>query len=76
MASRLTVKPEMVVIADMIGDRDQQIYKEQNSTLNWWLEFGTLRLAWVTVMYFFQLPSGRCRMITRRSSRRASRRLT
>ena len=32
MASRLTVTPEMVVIADMIGDRDQQIYKEQNST--------------------------------------------
>ena len=32
MASRLTVRPEMVVIADMIGDRDQQIYKEQNST--------------------------------------------
>ena len=31
MAGRLTVKPEMVVIADMIGDRDQQIYKEQNS---------------------------------------------
>ncbi len=32
MASRLTVVPEMVVIADMIGDRDQQIFKEQNST--------------------------------------------
>ena len=32
MAGRLTVKPEMVVIADMVGDRDQQIYKEQNST--------------------------------------------
>jgi glutaminyl-peptide cyclotransferase len=32
MASRLTVTPEMVVIADMIGDRDLQIYKEQNST--------------------------------------------
>jgi hypothetical protein len=32
LASRLTVAPEMVVIADMIGDRDQQIYKEQNST--------------------------------------------
>jgi len=32
MAGRLTVKPEMVVIADMIGDRDQQLYKEQNSS--------------------------------------------
>jgi Zn-dependent M28 family amino/carboxypeptidase len=32
LASRLTVNPEMVIIADMIGDRDQQIYKEQNST--------------------------------------------
>jgi len=31
MAGRLTVRPEMVVIADMIGDRDQQLYKEQNS---------------------------------------------
>jgi glutaminyl-peptide cyclotransferase len=31
MVGRLTVKPEMVVIADMIGDRDQQLYKEQNS---------------------------------------------
>ena len=32
LASRLTVVPEMVVIADMIGDRDQQIFKERNST--------------------------------------------
>jgi glutaminyl-peptide cyclotransferase len=32
MANRLTVVPEMVVVADMIGDRDQQIYKEHNST--------------------------------------------
>jgi glutaminyl-peptide cyclotransferase len=32
MAGRLTVKPAMVVVADMIGDRDQQIYKELNST--------------------------------------------
>ena len=32
MASRLTVTPEMVVIADMVGDRDLQLYKERNST--------------------------------------------
>jgi hypothetical protein len=32
MASKLLVKPEMVIIADMIGDSDQQIYKERNST--------------------------------------------
>ena len=32
MAERLTVRPEMVVIADMIGDRDQQIYQERNSS--------------------------------------------
>jgi glutaminyl-peptide cyclotransferase len=32
MASRLTVTPAMVVIADMVGDRDLQLYKEQNST--------------------------------------------
>jgi hypothetical protein len=32
MAQNLEVAPEMVVIADMIGDADQQIYKERNST--------------------------------------------
>lgn len=32
MASRLTVKPAMAVVVDMIGDRDQQIFKERNST--------------------------------------------
>jgi glutaminyl-peptide cyclotransferase len=32
MASRLTAMPEMVVVVDMIGDRDQELYKEQNST--------------------------------------------
>ncbi len=31
-ANNLSVKPEAVIIADMIGDADQQIYKEQNST--------------------------------------------
>jgi hypothetical protein len=32
MAENLKVTPEMVVVADMIGDADQQIYKERNST--------------------------------------------
>ncbi len=32
MAENLNVTPEMVVVADMIGDADQQIYKERNST--------------------------------------------
>jgi hypothetical protein len=32
MAENLDVIPEMVVVADMIGDADQQIYKERNST--------------------------------------------
>lgn len=32
MAQTLNAKPEMVVIADMIGDADQQIFKERNST--------------------------------------------
>jgi hypothetical protein len=32
MAENLEVTPEMVVIADMIGDAEQQIYKERNST--------------------------------------------
>jgi Zn-dependent M28 family amino/carboxypeptidase len=31
-AQQLTSRPEAVIIADMIGDADQQIYKEQNST--------------------------------------------
>jgi glutaminyl-peptide cyclotransferase len=32
MAENLTVMPEEVIIADMIGDADQQIYKERNSS--------------------------------------------
>ncbi len=31
-AEQLAIKPAAVIIADMIGDADQQIYKEQNST--------------------------------------------
>jgi Zn-dependent M28 family amino/carboxypeptidase len=32
MAENLSVTPQFVVVADMVGDADQQIYKEQNST--------------------------------------------
>lgn len=32
MARTLRVQPEMVVIVDMVGDADQQIYREKNST--------------------------------------------
>lgn len=32
MADKLQINPEMVIVVDMIGDRDQQIYKEQTST--------------------------------------------
>lgn len=32
MASTLDVHPELVVVVDMIGDADQQIYREQTST--------------------------------------------
>ncbi len=32
MATSLSVKPEMVIVVDMIGDADQQIYQERNST--------------------------------------------
>ena len=32
MAGHLEIVPEFVVIVDMIGDADQQIFKEQNST--------------------------------------------
>jgi glutaminyl-peptide cyclotransferase len=31
MAQHLTITPEYVIIVDMIGDADQQIYREQNS---------------------------------------------
>jgi Zn-dependent M28 family amino/carboxypeptidase len=31
MASRLTIIPEFVIVVDMVGDRDQQIYYERNS---------------------------------------------
>lgn len=32
MANTLTIRPEMVIIVDMIGDADQQIYRERTST--------------------------------------------
>jgi Zn-dependent M28 family amino/carboxypeptidase len=32
MAENLTINPESVVVVDMIGDADQQLYYEQNST--------------------------------------------
>ena len=32
MARSLTIRPEKVIVVDMIGDRDQQIYKERTST--------------------------------------------
>ena len=31
MAEHLTVRPEFVIVVDMIGDAEQQIYKERNS---------------------------------------------
>ena len=35
MAQQLKVKPEAVIVVDMIGDADQQIYFEQNSNREW-----------------------------------------
>jgi len=32
LANNLAVKPEMVIVVDMIGDADQQIYQERTST--------------------------------------------
>lgn len=32
LAANLKVQPQFVIVADMIGDADQQIYKERNST--------------------------------------------
>jgi glutaminyl-peptide cyclotransferase len=33
MASQLTIDPEFVIVVDMVGDRDQQIYYDRNSDL-------------------------------------------
>jgi glutaminyl-peptide cyclotransferase len=35
MAQNLTVRPEAVIVVDMIGDADQQIYYERNSDPAW-----------------------------------------
>jgi len=35
MADNLTVTPEVVIVVDMIGDADQQIYYERNSNIEW-----------------------------------------
>jgi glutaminyl-peptide cyclotransferase len=35
MAQNLTVRPEVVIVVDMIGDADQQIYYERNSDPVW-----------------------------------------
>jgi len=35
MAENLTLRPEVVVVADMVGDADQQIYYEKNSDPEW-----------------------------------------
>ncbi len=35
MAENLVVKPEVVIVVDMVGDADQQIYYEKNSDRGW-----------------------------------------
>jgi glutaminyl-peptide cyclotransferase len=35
MAENLTVKPEVVIVVDMVGDADQQIYYDKNSDPGW-----------------------------------------
>jgi glutaminyl-peptide cyclotransferase len=35
MAQHLQVKPEVVIVVDMIGDADQQIYYDRNSNAQW-----------------------------------------
>jgi glutaminyl-peptide cyclotransferase len=35
MAQHLTVKPEVVIVVDMVGDADQQIYYDRNSNTLW-----------------------------------------
>jgi len=35
MAQHLTLKPEAVIVVDMVGDADQQIYYDRNSNTQW-----------------------------------------
>jgi Zn-dependent M28 family amino/carboxypeptidase len=35
MAENMTITPEVVIVVDMIGDADQQIYYERNSNIEW-----------------------------------------
>ena len=35
MAQHLTIKPEVVIVVDMVGDADQQIYYDGNSNTQW-----------------------------------------
>lgn len=35
MAQHLTIRPQVVIVVDMIGDADQQIYYDRNSNMEW-----------------------------------------
>ncbi len=35
MAENLTIQPKVVIVVDMVGDADQQLYLEQSSTPTW-----------------------------------------
>jgi Zn-dependent M28 family amino/carboxypeptidase len=35
MAEKLTIQPKVVIVVDMVGDADQQLYLEQSSTTTW-----------------------------------------
>jgi Zn-dependent M28 family amino/carboxypeptidase len=35
MAQHLSIKPEVVIVVDMVGDADQQVYFERNSNAEW-----------------------------------------
>ena len=74
MAENLNVTPEMVVVADMIGDADQQIYKERNSTPELISVFGASPPTWAMSGTSSRSISGRSWTIMYPSWRRASRR--
>ena len=61
---------------DMVGDRDQQIYKEQNSTRSSSSGSGGSRRVWLRGVTSSRPPNGPCWTITLRSCRTAFRRWT
>jgi Zn-dependent M28 family amino/carboxypeptidase len=48
MAENLTLRPEVVVVVDMVGDADQQIYYDKNSDSGWSQRIWASLIGWAT----------------------------